>query len=43
MTASIGSYVNVPEKDETTDHFISIADKNRYQEKSEGRNRIIVN
>ena len=42
LTVSIGSFVSVPKKTETTDYFMSIADKNLYQAKGEGRNRVIV-
>ena len=42
LTVSIGSYVGMPKKNETTDYFMSIADKNLYQAKAEGRNKVVV-
>ncbi|MCL1893304.1 MAG: diguanylate cyclase [Holophagaceae bacterium] len=42
VTISIGAYSMVPQKDDTVDKFIIMADAALYQAKEAGRNRVVV-
>jgi diguanylate cyclase (GGDEF)-like protein/PAS domain S-box-containing protein len=42
VSVSIGLYTNIPEKDDSLDHFLHFADEALYQAKESGRNRVVV-